>query len=269
MISFSDDKQDLLLAINGAEEALQIILARREDEDEPFTLLESKTLVVPGRSVNFIIPSIRDSLNLFGHTPGEISRIALTAGPGSFTGLRLTFSAAAGIIAGNNGQIAPMEYLPILAKGAAGTTDNPVWVITHSRRMKVYIQGFEKIKDKTSKIKPLTPPLPVSVEEAVEVIKSFNQKKAVVVGSGLIKNKNWFDTFFADNQQFQKLPARFNTPAAQDILEAALHAEYSSEMPVPMYLRGSDAEENLEEITRKRGISLEAARKQLEHVTPH
>lgn len=268
MSSFSEDRQDLLLAINGAEEALQIILARREDEDEPFTLLDSRTLIVPGRSVNFIIPSIRDSLNLFGHSPGDISRIALTAGPGSFTGLRLTFSAAAGIIAGNNAQIASMEYLPLLAKGAASTTNEAVWVVTHSRRMKVYVQGFEKISKESSDLKQLTPALPVSVEEAVQVIKSFNQEKAVVVGSGLIKNKEFFDTFFAENRQFKTLPQRFNIPAAQDILDTALDATYSDVMPVPMYLRGSDAEENLESITRKRGIPLEVARKQLEHVTP-
>lgn len=268
MSSFSEETNDLLLAINGAEESLQIILARREEDDEPYSIFDSRTLIVPGRSVNFIVPSIHDSLNMFGHSAKDISRIALTAGPGSFTGLRLTFSAAAGIIAGNNGLIAGMEYLPILAKSAALTTGLPVWTITHSRRMKVYVQGFEQINKETFELNPLTPPLPVSVEEAVEVIKSFNQEDAVVVGTGLVKNKTFFDSFLAENPQFQTMPQRFNTPDAQDILSAAQNAQYSREMPMPMYLRGSDAEENLEAITRKSGIPLETARKILEHVTP-
>ncbi|CCO25190.1 tRNA (adenosine(37)-N6)-threonylcarbamoyltransferase complex dimerization subunit type 1 TsaB [Maridesulfovibrio hydrothermalis] len=268
MSSFSKETDDLLLAINGAEEALQIVLARREEEDEPYSLLDARTLVVPGRSVNFIIPSIRDSLNLFGYTAADVSKVALTAGPGSFTGLRLTFSAAAGFVAGNGGLIAGMEYLPILAAGPAMVTKLPVWTVTHSRRMKVYIQGFEKVSDEDHLPVAITPALPVSVEEAVEVMKSFNQTKAVLVGSGLIKNKVFFDRFMTENPRFSALPERFNTLAVQDLLDAAKRAEYSHEMPVPMYLRGSDAEENLEMITRKFGIPLAEARKRLEHITP-
>ncbi|WP_027721394.1 tRNA (adenosine(37)-N6)-threonylcarbamoyltransferase complex dimerization subunit type 1 TsaB [Maridesulfovibrio zosterae] len=268
MSSFSENKNDLLLAINGTEESLQIIIARREDEDEQYELIESKTLVVPGRSVNFIIPSIRDSLNLFGCTAADVSRVALAAGPGSFTGLRLVFSAAAGLIAGNGAKIAAMEYLPLIAKGPATVKNLPVWAVTHSRRMKVYIQGFEQLDSETDILSALTPPLPVSVEEAVQLIKSFKQPKALVAGSGLSRNKAFFDEFFAETSDFIKMPSIFNTPQAHDILDAALHAEYSDTMPVPMYLRGSDAEENLEYIAGKSGIPLDEARKRLAHVTP-
>ncbi len=99
-MTLATEKKELLLAINGAEETLQIILARREEEEEAFSLLEAKKLIVPGRSVNFMIPSVRDSLELFEYEARDITRIAITAGPGSFTGLRLTFAAAAGLSAG-------------------------------------------------------------------------------------------------------------------------------------------------------------------------
>ncbi|WP_320169348.1 tRNA (adenosine(37)-N6)-threonylcarbamoyltransferase complex dimerization subunit type 1 TsaB [Maridesulfovibrio sp.] len=267
---FCDEKPDLLLAINGTEETLQIILARREDESEPYSLLETKTLIVPGRSVNFMIPSIRDSLNLFGFVPEDIKRIALISGPGSFTGLRLTFSAAAGLIAGSNGIIAGMEYLPILARGAALASGLPVWTITHSRRMQVYLQGFESMSSSEECTpSPITPPLPVTVQEAAEIITSYKQKLAAVTGTGIIKNSNFFDGFLEDNPQLKALPKQFNTPDPEDIILAANHADYSRIMPVPMYLRGSDAEENLEAITGKRGISLDEAKRILAHVTPH
>jgi len=268
MSSVSEEKKDILLAINGAEESLQIVIAKREEQDEPYVLLESKTLVVPGRSVNFIIPSIRDSLDLFGYTAADITRVALAGGPGSFTGLRLVFSAAAGLIAGNGAQIAAMEYLPILAAGPAAVSNAPVWIVTHSRRMKVYLQGFNTATDSGTQ-NHLTPPLPVSVEEAVEVMKSFKQEKAVVAGSGLIKNKDFFASFFEHNPQFSQMDVRFNTPSPIDLLAAAKQAEYSYQMPVPMYLRGSDAEENLESIAAKSGISLNEAKERLKHVTPH
>lgn len=262
-----DEKKDLLLAINGTEESLQIIIAKRNGEDEPYTLLEAKTLVVPGRSVNFMVPSIHDSLKLFGYKAADISRIALAAGPGSFTGLRLTFAGAAGISAGSGCPVGALEYLPIIAKGAAAVSGLPVWAVTHSRRMQVYLQGFEAV-GKNGELNPITPPLPLKVQEAVEVILSYKQEKAVLAGTGLVKNKAFFDEFLTDNPQYSALPERFNSPAVQDILDAAEQADYTGEMPMPMYLRGSDAEENLEDITSKRGISLEEARERLKDITP-
>lgn len=262
-----ENKEDLLLAINGTEETLQIVLAARDDEDEPYSLLEAKRLIVPGRSVNFLIPSIRDSLKLFGYDAAGISRVAIMAGPGSFTGLRLTFAAAAGISAGNGCPVCAMEYLPILAKGPALISGLPVWAVTHSRRMQVYLQGFETISE-DGDLTAVTPPLPVTVQEAKEIILSYKQKNAVLSGTGLLKNRAFFDEFLAENTQYSAMPDRFNIPDVQDILDAAQDAEYSNEMSMPMYLRGSDAEENLEAITRKRGISLEAAKEQLKNITP-
>ena len=262
-----EEKEDLLLAINGTEEALQIILAKRDDEDEPYSLLEAKTLVVPGRSVNFMVPSIHDSLKLFGYKAADISRIALAAGPGSFTGLRLTFAGAAGISAGSGCPIGAMEYLPIIAKSAALVSGLPVWSVTHSRRMQVYLQGFQAVNE-NDELTAITPPLPLKVQEAAEVILSYEQEKAVLTGTGLVKNKAFFDDFLAENSQYSAMPKRFNVPGPQDILDAAEKADYSEEMPMPMYLRGSDAEENLEAITSKRGISLEAARERLKNITP-
>lgn len=259
---------DLLLALDGTEEALQIILAKREETEEKFSLLDARTLIVPGKSAFFMVPAIKNSLDLFGFTAKEITHLACIAGPGSFTGLRLTFSAAAGIISGNNALIAGLGYLPLLAAGPAEFTDAPIWVVTHSRRLKVYIQGFEPLAEGGSVPKELTPVLPVSVEEAASIIKSFNHEKAVILGSGLLKNKSFFDEFLAANPQLKKLPERFNTPAVRDILSGADLAEFSNKMPFPLYLRGSDAEDNLEAITKKLGISLEVARKMLKDISP-
>lgn len=268
MSLLSNNKIELLLALDGTEEALQIILAKREESDQPFSLLDARTLIVPGKSAFFMVPAIKNSLDLFGFTAKEITHLACIAGPGSFTGLRLTFSAAAGIISGNDSLIAGLEYLPLLAAGPAEFTESPIWVVTHSRRMKVYIQGFESISERESVLKELTPVLPVSVEEAASLIKSYKQEKAVILGSGLLKNKSFFDDFLAANPQIKRLPERFNTPAIQDIILAADTAEFSKEMPFPMYLRGSDAEDNLEAITKKLGIPLDVARKMLKDISP-
>ncbi|WP_291326915.1 tRNA (adenosine(37)-N6)-threonylcarbamoyltransferase complex dimerization subunit type 1 TsaB [Desulfovibrio sp. UCD-KL4C] len=267
MSLLSNTKMELLLALDGTEEALQIILAKREETEGKFSLLDARTLIVPGKSAFFMVPAIKNSLDLFGFTAKEITHLACIAGPGSFTGLRLTFSAAAGIISGNNALIAGLKYLPLLAAGPAKFTNVPIWVVTHSRRMKVYIQGFEPLSEGESVPKELTPVLSVSVEESASIIKSYNHDKAVICGSGLIKNKPFFDDFLTENPQLEKLPERFNTPAVLDILSGADLAEFSNEMPFPMYLRGSDAEDNLEAITKKLGVSLDVARKKLKDIS--
>ncbi|OEU65883.1 MAG: tRNA N6-adenosine(37)-N6-threonylcarbamoyltransferase complex dimerization subunit TsaB [Desulfovibrio sp. S3730MH75] len=268
MNSYSDTKTDLLLALNGTEDALQIILAKREEDEDSFSLLDAQILQVPGKSAFFMIPAIKSSLDLFDYSAKEISHIACISGPGSFTGLRLTFSAAAGIVSGNNALIAGLEYLPLLAAGPAKFIKEPLWVVTHSRKMQVYIQGFNPLSGKEIFPKPLTPVLPVPAKEALDIILSYKQEKAIVFGSGLSKNKSFFDEFLADNPHLSTLPQRFNSPAISDILEFADKADFGKKMPFPLYLRGSDAEDNLEAITKKQGIPLEVARKMLKDISP-
>ena len=238
MNSYSDTKTDLLLALNGTEDALQIILAKREEDEDSFSLLDAQILQVPGKSAFFMIPAIKSSLDLFDYSAKEISHIACISGPGSFTGLRLTFSAAAGIVSGNNALIAGLEYLPLLAAGPAKFIKEPLWVVTHSRKMQVYIQGFNPLSGKEIFPKPLTPVLPVPAKEALDIILSYKQEKAIVFGSGLSKNKSFFDEFLADNPHLSTLPQRFNSPAISDILEFADKADFGKKMPFPLYLRG-------------------------------
>ena len=59
------------------------------------------------------------------------------------------------------------------------------------------------------------------------------------------------------------LPPEFDTPAPAVLLAAARTARFSEEPPAPLYLRKSDAEDNLEAIAAARGIDPAEARRHI------
>lgn len=264
MSRLNTDYEDLMLILNGAELELQIMLAAREDDEEPFEMLSCQSLRIPGQTVAFMVPAIEGMLSLFGFSASDIKKVACVNGPGSFTGLRLALAAATAIAEVNKAPIAGLEYLPLLASGPCSFIDAPLWTVTHARRGQVYIQGFNPADDKGTPQPPITPPLPVTVEEAARVMAEKTPGKIYLAGSGLRKNRNFFREFSAARMDAVFLPKIFDTPTPAALLDGAVNADYSLDPPDAMYLRGSDAEENLSMITGKRGISEEEARRKLD-----
>lgn len=263
MSRLNTDYEELLLILNGAETELQLMLAAREEDEEHFDILSFQALHIPGQTVAFMVPAIEGMLSLLGFTASDISRVACVKGPGSFTGLRLALAAGIAIAEVNKIPIAGLEYLPILSQEPCSFIDAPLWVITHARRAQVYIQGFPPVDTNGTEQLPITPPLPVTVEEASQIMAEKTPGKIYLAGSGLLKNKSFFNEFHQARPETVLLPELFNTPTQRALLKAASEAEYDSVPPEAMYLRGSDAEENLSIITAKRGISEEEARRTL------
>lgn len=264
MSKLNMDYEELLLIINGAELELQIMLAAREEDEELFEMLSCQTLRIPKQTVAFMIPAIEGMLHLLGFEACEINKVACVKGPGSFTGLRLALAAAIAIAEVNTAPIAGLEYLPLLASGPCSFIDAPLWIITHARRAQVYIQGFQPLDGNGMAQPPITPPLPVTTEEAAGIMAEKTPDKIYLAGSGLRKNKSFFDELSKTRKNLVLLPKIFDTPTPAALLNAAENSCYGFDFPEAMYLRGSDAEENLAIITGKRGMSEEEARKRLE-----
>jgi tRNA threonylcarbamoyl adenosine modification protein YeaZ len=264
MSLLNTEYEELLLLLNGAENDLQIMLAAREEDEDNFELLSLQSLRIPGQTVTFMVPAIENMLKLFGFTASDITKTACVNGPGSFTGLRLALAAGIAIAEVNKIPIAGLEYLPILAFGPCSFVDAPLWVITHARRAQVYIQGFRPNDAEGTPQPPLTEALPVTVEQAAQIIAEKTPGKIYLSGSGLNKNKKFFDEFSKVRTDAVLLPKIFNTPGTDALISAAVNAHYSTTPPEALYLRGSDAEENLSIITKKRGISEEEARRMLD-----
>lgn len=163
-----------------------------------------------------------------------------------------------------------------------------VWVLTHARRGLIYCQGFSlkagvpqnapaeteyyvcpassaqssyylQAQDKVRVLEGTVAAqlIAVSLQEA--------GAEAVVLGSGLHNNAEFFAPL-AGLKSCTLLPAVFNHPAADALLGATSHLTFTMEDIAPLYLRGSDAEDNLEYIAAKLGLDPTQAREKLTYL---
>ncbi|WP_018123507.1 tRNA (adenosine(37)-N6)-threonylcarbamoyltransferase complex dimerization subunit type 1 TsaB [Desulfovibrio oxyclinae] len=239
-----------ILVLNGCEERLQLAIGKVEESGT--TLLASQEWTVPGRSVGFIAPSIDSMLKGLELTPDNITGVACVRGPGSFTGLRLTIAAAAGFAAGNALPVAGLKLLPLIAAPLSPILTGTLYVTTYARRGQVYLQSFDNGQ-------PIAPVAACRATEAAALIASSGP--AHVCGSGVRKNPEVFEQL--SQEGISILPPVHDTPTGHSMLEASAKALFSTKDIAPLYIRESDAEENLEIIATKRGMDPDQARKRL------
>lgn len=233
-----------LLAVNAAEQRLQIVLGRDND------LLYSKELSSKSKLTQILVPQLQESLSNLGIRLCDLSGIACVRGPGSLTGLRVALATILGIARGLSLPLAGIDYLPLLAEAPCALFCGETWVITHARHNLVFLQGFSSPCSK-----PLTPVSSVYLHQAAALINS-RKEPVLMLGSGLRKNLSFWSEY---TPQAQIAAEIFDTPHPGSLLSLASKAEFKQEPIAPLYLRPSDAEENLEQIAYKRGISLEKA----------
>jgi tRNA threonylcarbamoyl adenosine modification protein YeaZ len=248
--------KDLLLVMAGAEERLQLVLG--QPGPDGFTLLASRQWTVPGQSVRFLVPGLNAVLDEFGVAPTVLDRIACVRGPGSFTGLRLVLAAAEGLAAGLDVPLAGLDYLPLLASGPAQLADGPLHVLTYARRGLVYSQSFA-----ARSMTEIAPLASLSLDEAAERIGEHGDT-GLLLGTGLRKNPDFFTDLATARPGYTLLDETWDNPTPEILLRAAEAATYSNAPIEPVYVRPSDAEDNLEQIARKRGLDPVEARKRLE-----
>lgn len=254
-VESSHKSPSLLLAMSGTEERLQFVLGRPGDTG--YTVLASREWTVPGESIRFLTPGIQETLSKMGLNVTDIDRIACTRGPGSFTGLRLVLAAAEGMAAGSSAQLAGLDYLSLLASGPGPLLDGPLHVLTYARRGLVYIQSFT-----TPAMTELEPLASVTLDQAASRITKCGTP-CFLMGSGVRKNSDFFQKFVSETNHCKLLPPRWDNPSPELLLEAAATADYSQSSIDPIYVRATDAEDNLPSIARKRGIDPEKAKRRL------
>ena len=104
------------------------IVARRVDE-------------TPRQQSSLLAPYIADVLQEAGVTAAQLDAVAVSEGPGSYTGLRVGVSTAKGICFGVGVPLIGVDTLQILACQAAGSCDRIVAMLD-ARRMEVYAAPF-------------------------------------------------------------------------------------------------------------------------------
>lgn len=164
----------------------------------------------------------------------DLDALAVTIGPGTFTGLRVGLAAARGLALARALPLVGVTTLEAVAEPAGAEADEIAIALFDARRDEVYMQAF------ASSLAPLTPPLLVGLDEAVA---HLPEGKAVLVGTGA---ELLAPRLEAAGRPFRLSPAK-PQPDAQAVGRIAL-ARIAAQgigafrvAPEPLYIRAPDA----------------------------
>ena len=185
-----------------------------------------------------LLPMIEAQLLEAGLAYKDLDLIAVTVGPGTFTGLRIGLAAARGIAIAAKKPIIGITTLEALAAAVPMTLTQgrPVIATADARRGEVYLQAFNRL-DTGEIIAPLSQPAAVKIEHALATL---DIESAIIIGSGVPLLQNLSDF----NAQRYEILGLDEDPDAGNIARLA-HArglpEKNSPPPAPLYLRAPDA----------------------------
>lgn len=196
----------------------------------------SITLDIGMRQSEKLIPAIEYVLEQIDLPPSDLDFIALSGGPGSFTGLRLGFAAAKGLQFSTG---CPVYSIPTLEAQALPYSSWPGVVVSaiDAKKDRFYVQFFSNGKKSSE-------PMDAEIEEIVQTIGS---QEALIVGPDSLVLHNRLET--QDNSlRLNRLPD-LSSSITDALFSMAQKAHEMQEAPLephqgPIYLRKSEAEEN-------------------------
>lgn len=172
-----------------------------------------------------IIPMTQRVCADAGLAPDALDLIAVTVGPGTFTGVRIGLAAARGLALPARTPVLGVTTLQALAWGVG--SGRPVLAAIDARRGEVYLQAFD------ADLLPMAEPLVCTPDVAARHLRDGD---TVAVGSGA--------ALIADRVAGLRLAAAAAEPdAAVMAIAAAAHTDraVSGRPPAPLYLRAPDA----------------------------
>jgi tRNA threonylcarbamoyladenosine biosynthesis protein TsaB len=128
-----------------------------------------------------LVPMIGEAMGAAGMAFEDLGRIAVTAGPGTFTGTRIGIAAARGLALATDTPVVAASSLAVMAEVAArrlgtGLPGETLGVAVDARRGEVYVQLFGG-----GGLDPRTPPLLLTVADAAALA---GTAPLLLVGSG-------------------------------------------------------------------------------------
>ena len=189
-----------------------------------------------------LMPAISSVMDSSGLDYGDLDVLAVTAGPGSFTGLRIGIAAVKGICQASGKKVIPVSTLEALAYNLLYTT-GLICPLRDARRSQVYTAVFRS--DGSGKLKRLSPDATMDPGDLDRLLDMLVQdgEKVYLLGDGMpvygqLLTENKPDRTAV--KPFQSLGHAASVAAcAQD------HPEQAVDFHVlePVYLRPSYAEE--------------------------
>lgn len=192
-----------------------------------------------------LMPMIAEMLSMAGTEPGELNAVAVSEGPGSFTGLRIGASIAKGLAWTLKIPIIPVSSL----MGLAANVETPgqiVCLIMDARRNQVYTAVYE-----TTETLPvqLAEPDVIPIEDALARAEQAGEQ-IVFLGDGVPVFQTQILEKTGNRCRFVSPTRRYQSAASIALLGQYLYekkAYVQAEQFAPVYLRKSQAEREREE----------------------
>lgn len=197
-----------------------------------------------------LLPMLDEVMKMLGMEVSDIDYIAVTGGPGSFTGLRICVSMAKGLGLALGKPLVAVPTLEALAYNYEGT-DKIICPLMDARRNQVYtgIYTFankkaEDSEELQSTFAVLSPQEATAIEDILEKVNSFG-KETVFLGDGVSVNRKYIQGLV--KVPYTLAPPQQNVQRAASVGRCALRMAAEGKITtamelVPDYLRLSQAE---------------------------
>lgn len=202
----------------------------------------------PMRHSAELFPAVQQLLARLGRAANQINQIYISAGPGSFTGIRIAVTMAKSMHLAGAAKIVAVNSLDVIA---ANITDyiaqmhasiSKIGTILDAKRSRFYAAVFDVKNGQPTKI------IPDYIAGAADFVEEFaNPSQPIwLLGEGLLYHS---EKFKADGTNI--LPQQYWQPKAEKVYELgrkmASAGQFADPVTIqPLYLRRPEAEENLQ-----------------------
>lgn len=164
----------LILSIETSTAVLSVALARDK------AVVAERVCTEPRQQAALTAPLVKEVLDAAGLRMADCDAVCVSAGPGSYTGLRVGVSTAKGLAFGAGIPLLSAGTLDILVEGAVTTSPAFIVPMIDARRMEVYTAVY------TPDGKRVTP-VEASVVKEDSFLEWLEQGPVLFVGDGALK----------------------------------------------------------------------------------
>ena len=227
-----------LLAIETATSAQSVALF---EEDR---LLADISYEATAHKGGLLLPAVDRLLKQAGLAAKDLGAVAVSVGPGSFTGLRVGLATAKGLALGTGAMLVGVPTLEVLAEGYA-VPDVTICALLDARRGEVFMALFRRKETCLERVSPdavLTP-------EAVQSVLARAESPVHLIGDGAVRYRERFEAMLGDRVCMTETGLR-TVPSAAVTGRVSLRQLAGGKRPgavvEPVYLRKAEAEVNWE-----------------------
>ena len=221
----------LILALDSSTSVVTAAVAYAEKHAELAGREVLAEISVPSRGASeVLLPAVHAALDLTGKELGEVERILVGIGPGTFTGIRIALAAARSLSLATGAALSRNSTLAALAAPALLSVERSnVLAVLDARRRQVFAQRFASDRGRGEIM--CVAPEALSVKHSMEEVQ-------LVVGDGAVRYRRVLSALGRIPSDASPL---HRVAAAGHILSSDLSPVPASEV-VPLYVREPDAE---------------------------